>query len=187
MGSAHSLLRGATCGDGLRGGDVQSMLEGAKGSFLGLPVVVRTWASVIVGLALVNQVGLLPPEALSMDGALIVKKAQVWRVVTAASFFGGVGAQLLQKLYYLISFGSALEKTIGSGEFLRVIVSCVAVSSFIFHLLGWEFLGDGLVMAITVLFAQLSPPGAQMSLYGLSIPRPSRSKLAPTLAEGRAP
>ena len=44
--------------------------------------------------------------------------------------------------------------------------------TFLFHLLGWQFLGEGLIMAITVLFAQLSPPGAVMSLYGLKVPYP---------------
>jgi len=156
----------------LRGGDLASMLEGAKGAYMGVPLVTRTWTSLIVGLALLNQVQLLPPELLALDGALIVNKLQLWRPFTSASFFGGVGAQLLQKLYYLVSFGTALETTVGAGEYLRVIASCVSVSTFLFHLLGWQFLGDGLIMAITVLFAQLAPPGAQMSLYGLKVPYP---------------
>lgn len=156
----------------LRGGDAASMLENAKNSALAVPIVTRTWAGIIVGLALLNQVGLVPPELLALDGALVVKKFQLWRLVTSACFFGGFGAQLLQKLYYLISFGQQLEATLGSGEYLRVIISCIAVQTFLFHLLGWQFLGDGLVMALTVLFAQLSPPGAQMSMYGLAIPYP---------------
>ena len=156
----------------LRGGDLASMLEGAQSSYVAVPIVTRVWSSIIVGLALLSQVGLLPPEALAMDGALVVKKLQLWRVVTSSSFFGGIGAQLLQKMYYLVSFGQALEQTIGSGEYLRVIASCVAIHAFIFHLLGWQFLGEGLIMALTVLFAQLSPPGATMSLYGLKVPYP---------------
>ena len=156
----------------LRGGDLASMLEGAQSSYVAVPIVTRVWSSIIVGLALLSQVGLLPPEVLAMDGAAVVKKLQLWRVVTASSFFGGIGAQLLQKMYYLVSFGQALEQTIGSAEYLRVIASCVAVHTFLFHLLGWQFLGEGLIMAITVLFAQLSPPGAVMSLYGLKVPYP---------------
>lgn len=148
------------------------MLEGAQSSYVAVPIVTRVWSSIIVGLALLSQVGLLPPEVLAMDGAAVVKRLQLWRVVTASSFFGGIGAQLLQKMYYLVSFGQALEQTIGSAEYLRVIASCVAVHTFLFHLLGWQFLGEGLIMAITVLFAQLSPPGAVMSLYGLKVPYP---------------
>ena len=122
----------------LRGGDLPSMLEGAQASYVAVPIVTRVWSTIIVGLALLSQVGLLPPEALAMDGALVVKKLQLWRIVTSSSFFGGIGAQLLQKMYYLVSFGQALEQTIGSGEYLRVIASCVAIHSFIFHLLGWQ-------------------------------------------------
>ena len=69
------------------------MLEGAKSSYLGVPIVTRVWSSVIVVLALLSQIG-VPPELLQLDGALIVKKLQLWRLITSASFFGGIGAQL---------------------------------------------------------------------------------------------
>ena len=115
----------------LRGGDLASMLEGVQSSYVAVPIVTRVWSSIIVGLALLSQVGLLPPEVLAMDGAAVVKRLQLWRVVTASSFFGGIGAQLLQKMYYLVSFGQALEQTIGSAEYLRVIASCVAVHTFL--------------------------------------------------------
>ena len=36
-------------------------------------------------------------------------------------------------------------------------------------MIGWQFTGDGIIMAITVL-CSLQNPDAQMSLYGLAIP-----------------
>lgn len=41
--------------------------------------------------------------------------------------------------------------------------------SLLFAPLGWQFLGDALIMAITVL-CSLQNPEAQMSMYGLAVP-----------------
>ena len=45
------------------------MLEGMQSSYVAVPIVTRVWSSIIVGLALLSQVGLLPPEVLAMDEA----------------------------------------------------------------------------------------------------------------------
>jgi len=96
-------------------------------------------------------------------------RLQLWRPLTAASFFGGLGPQLLQKMYYLISFGKELESTLGIGEFARALVSCGAMLSMVFVVLGFPFTGDGLIMAMTVLCCSQNPT-AQINMYGLSIP-----------------
>jgi len=124
---------------------------------------------VIMAFSGLTQVGLLAPEAVQLDAAATVHRFQLWRPLTAASFFGGLGPQLLQKMYYLISFGKELESTLGLGEFARALVSCGAMLSFIFQFLGFPFTGDGLIMAMTVLCCQQNP-GAQINMYGLSIP-----------------
>jgi len=153
----------------LRGGDGGSMVQSMQNSYFGIPVVTRTWFSMILVFAGLSQASLLQPEMVELDAYKIVKKLQLWRPLTAASFFGGVGPQLLQKLYYLVSFGQQLELTLGIGEYMRVVASCIAMLSFSFHILGWKFLGDGLIMAITVLCAQQNP-NAQMNMYGFKFP-----------------
>jgi len=72
-------------------------------------------------------------------------------------------------MYYLIQFGKGLESTLGTGEYARAVASCTAMLCVIFNLFGWQFTGDGLVMAITVLTCQQNPE-AQMNMYGLNIP-----------------
>lgn len=151
----------------LRGGD--SMLEGVKRSYLGIPPLTRTWLTVILAFSGLTQVGVLQPEAVQLDAAATVHRFQLWRPITAASFFGGIGGQLLQKMYYLISFGKELESTLGIGEFARALASCGAMLSLIFHALGWPFTGDGVIMAMTVLCCQQNPE-AQINMYGLRIP-----------------
>jgi len=153
----------------LRGGEGGSMLQSVRNSYISIPPLTRTWFSVILAFAGLTQANLLPPEAVQLDAAATVQKLQLWRPVTAASFFGGIGAQLLQKMYYLIQFGKELETTLGIGEYARVLASCAAMLSLVFHLIGWPFTGDGLIMAITVLCCQQNP-NQQMSLYGLRIP-----------------
>lgn len=135
---------------------------------MGVPLVTRSWLTLILIFAGLNQVGFVPPEALALD-AQAFAKGQFWRPLTAASFLGGLGAQLLQKCYYLIQFGCGLERTLGSGEYLRVLASSTALLCIICNVLGWQFVGDGLVMAITVLTCQQTPD-AQVNMYGLNIP-----------------
>jgi membrane associated rhomboid family serine protease len=150
----------------LRGGNA---LEAVQQAYLNLPLGTRCWSSLIGTLAVLSQIGLLQPEQVAVDAHAIVKQLQIWRPVTAASFLGGLGPQLIQKLYYLISYGRQLEATLGLGEYLRVLASLAAALTFLFHVLGWQFTADGMIMGITVLCAQ-QMPDAQISLYGLNIP-----------------
>lgn len=151
----------------LRGG--ASALQSLQQGYLGIPVLTRAWFTLILVFAALTQVKLLEPEMVALDAAAIVRRFQLWRPITAAAFFGGLGPQLLQKLYYLIQFGRGLEGTLGLAEYARTLASCTAMMCIVFNLLGWQFLGDGLVMAITVLTCQQNPD-AQMNMYGLNVP-----------------
>ena len=91
-----------------------------------MPLGTRCWSRLIGTLAVLSQIGLLQPEQVAVDAHAIVKQLQIWRPVTAASFLGGLGPQLIQKLYYLISYGRQLEATLGLGEYLRVLASLAA-------------------------------------------------------------
>lgn len=153
----------------LRGGEGGSLLASVQSSYVAVPPLTRAWFSVILAFAGLTQLNLLPPEAVQLDAAATMQRMQLWRPLTAASFFGGIGAQLIQKMYYLVSFGKELETTLGIGEYARVLASCAAMLSLVFHFLGWPFTGDGLIMAITVLCCQQNPD-QQMSMYGLKIP-----------------
>jgi len=152
----------------LRGG-ADSLVTAVQRSFLGVPLATRSWLALILGLAALAQAGVLSEELMALDAALVIQKMQWWRPVTAASFLGGVGPQLLQKLYYLVSFGSQLENVLGFGEYVRTIVSIMATMSFVCHVLGWPLGADGIIMAITVLTTQQRPDD-QVSMYGLNIP-----------------
>jgi hypothetical protein len=151
----------------LRGGD--SALQAVSRSYLGVPLLTRSWLSAIVLFAGLSQIGVVAPEALGLDAQATVSRWQIWRPLTAACFLGGLGPQLLQKCYYLVQFGCGLERTLGLGEYARVLSSCTALLCILCNLLGWQFVGDGLIMAITVLTCQQTPD-QQVSMYGLNIP-----------------
>jgi len=153
----------------LRGGDGASIVQKAQNAYFGVPLATRSWLSLIIACAGLNQAGILPPEALAIDAQATVGRLQLWRPLTAASFMGGLGMQLVQKLYYMVQFGSGLERTLGVGEYLRILASCTAALCIVCNILGWQFMGDGLIMAITVLTC-MQTPDAQMSLYMLTIP-----------------
>lgn len=152
----------------LRGGG-EGPVEAARRAYVGVPLVTRSWLSLVLALAALSQAGIVKEEFLAVDAAAIAKGWQWWRPLTAAAFIGGVGPQLLQKGYYLVSFGADLERQLKLGEFLRVVVSCVAVLTLLAHMLGWPFVADGIIMAVTVLTC-LQNPDQQISMYGLRIP-----------------
>ena len=159
----------------LRGG--ADLVASIKGSYFAVPLITRSWLSLVIVLAAVAQAKIIPAEALGIDAAAIAKGFQLWRPLTAASFFGEVGPQLLQKCYYLVQFGRELESEIGVGEYARVLFSCLAVETFLCHLLGWPFLADALIMSVTVL-ATLQNPERQVPnphLPAPSLPSPPRN------------
>jgi len=152
----------------LRGGDEGGPVAGLQRAFLSVPVVTRSWFSVVLGLAALAQAGIVSEEPVAVDAAAF-SRFQIWRPFTAAAFLGGVGPQLLQKLYYGISFGKELERELGSAEFLRAAASSIAALTLVCHFLGWPHSADGLIMAVTLL-ACLQNPTRSVSMYGLNIP-----------------
>jgi len=152
----------------LRGGD-DGPVAGLQRAYLGVPVATRSWLSAVLGLAALSQAGLVSEEALAVDAAAFSSRLQLWRPLTAAAFVGGVGPQLLQKLYYGISFGRELERELGTPEFLRASLSVVASLTLVCHVLGWPHSADGLIMAVTLL-ACLQNPARSVSMYGMAIP-----------------
>lgn len=150
----------------LRGGGILSAIYQG---LLGIPVLTRCWMFMALILASANQAGFIEPDVLALDPYAITMKRELWRPITAASFFGGIGGQLLNKLVYLVQFGGGVEHAIGISEYARALASCAAMLCVIFNVLGWQLIGDALVMAMTVLNCQQNPD-ALMSLYGLKIP-----------------
>ena len=116
----------------LRGGD-DGPVAGLQRAYLGVPVATRSWLSAVLGLAALSQAGLVSEEVLAVDAAAFSGRLQLWRPLTAAAFVGGVGPQLLQKLYYGISFGRELERELGTPEFLRASLSVVASLTLVCH------------------------------------------------------
>ncbi len=110
----------------LRGGE-GSALQKLQDAYMSLPALTRTWLALVLVFAGFAQSGLLQPEAVALDSRAIVHRWQLWRPITCATFFGGIGGQLLQKLYYLVSFGKELESMLGFGEYARVLVSINAM------------------------------------------------------------
>ena len=54
-------------------------------------VILVLQSSACLTAVLLGQAKLLSEEVLSVDGALITSGMQLWRPITAASFFGGAG------------------------------------------------------------------------------------------------
>lgn len=152
----------------LRGGGLGSRLGAVKEAYQNLPSITRSWFSLSLGFAALNQAGVLEPEKIALD-AHAVAGGQIWRPITAASFFGGLGPQLLQKMFNLVSYGRKLEDALGLGGFLRTLASMMSMLTLLATKLGWPLLGDALIAAVTVLACKQTPD-AVVSMYGLKLP-----------------
>jgi hypothetical protein len=153
----------------LRGGaSLGGAVTAVKDAYTSIPLATRSWFSLCLGFAAMHQVGVLGPEKVALDRHAL-SRGQLWRPITAASFLGGLSGQLIQKLYYLVAYSRSLEGVIGFGGFLRALASCTAMLTMLANTLGWPFLADGLIAAVTVLAAQQTPD-AVVNMYGVQLP-----------------
>jgi hypothetical protein len=153
----------------LRGGSsIGGGLNAVKNAYTSIPPATRSWFSLCLGFAALHQVGVLGPETVALDRHALAR-GQLWRPFTAASFMGGLSGQLIQKLYYLVAYSRSLEGVVGFGGFVRALASCTAMLTMLANTLGWPFLADGLIAAVTILAAQQTPD-AVVNMYGVQLP-----------------
>ena len=102
---------------------------------------------------------------LKLDTEKVLKKGQVWRLITSAFCHDRIGIfHIVFNMLFLFWFGQFVESTYGSKEFLCFYLVAAAVASFAF--IGLElFTGDrhgaigasGAVMAVVCVFAMWNP------------------------------
>lgn len=151
----------------VRGGS--GLVDAIKKGLGAIPPITRWWFTLVLIFACLTHGKVLPAEALALDSGAIVGGKQLWRFFTSASYIGGITMQLLNKGGNLIQFGSALERSVGFGEFARVLMSMAATLSILLNLIGGQYVGEALIMAVTVLACQQTPENPAR-MFGLEIP-----------------
>ncbi|GMH81766.1 hypothetical protein TrVE_jg5236 [Triparma verrucosa] len=82
---------------------------------------------------------------------------QPWRYVTAASFLGPPSIQSLMSVYYLYEYGSTLEKTFGTSDFLAFLLSQVFLLSTLAGIFMTPFFANSVVTAMLHVLSRQLP------------------------------
>jgi hypothetical protein len=81
----------------------------------------------IMFTTLVHLLGLPAPALFSLDVSKILP--QLWRPLTAVSYFGAPSMSMANNLYFLLKFGQALERISGSATHMWFLMMQTALLS----------------------------------------------------------
>ncbi|ORZ40364.1 Der1-like family-domain-containing protein [Catenaria anguillulae PL171] len=145
-------------------------------SYLDIPPITRTWASLTVAMAILTQLQVLSPFHLYFDTFFIYKRQQYWRLFTSYFFVAPFGVDFLFHIYILSRYSRLLEE--GSyrnrpADFALLLIGSALLTLVIAHLLPtmpstWAlpFLSGPVTSALTYVWARRNP-FLRMSLFGL--------------------
>jgi len=94
---------------------------------------------------------------LALDPHAVLKGLEVWRIFTAATFFGAPSIGWLMNIYYLFEYGSSLEKSFGTLQHLTFLVGELIFLSCLGFLLGVPFVSSSMITAMLHVLSRSMP------------------------------
>merc|ERR1711871_1568850 len=151
-----------------------SQANGLEEWFKTIPPISRAWLVASLGSTFAVVLGFTNPVSLYLDWDLIIKKFQIWRVVTAFTFFGKPGLPFLFQLYIMYKNSTAYERNpfaLGlhpqgtSADYAFLIIFGISFLSLIALVMEIPFLGPALVFMVLYVWSRRNPT-QPMSIYG---------------------
>lgn len=140
-----------------------------------LPIITKIGLTVIFGVTVLVQMGVLDPSLITLDWFLVIYKLQVWRLLTSVMFFGTFSFQFLFQMYFFTSFSSKLEQNevfSQPGDYLFFMLVQILLLDVISLALAWPtgfpMLGPSLVFAILYYWSRREPY-AMLNFFSFSI------------------
>lgn len=99
----------------------------------------------------------LTQQLFSLDPIRSIYGKQIWRFLTAGSYFGPPSMGFLFGIYYLLKYGSDLEKHHGSAQHLILLLTQLVVLSSCCMLLGLPFFATPLITAVLHVLCRTDP------------------------------
>ncbi|KAG0144011.1 hypothetical protein CROQUDRAFT_65588 [Cronartium quercuum f. sp. fusiforme G11] len=133
-----------------------------------IPIVTRTLVGLALGVTGPVALGMLDPYYILWSSRHILKKLEVWRVITPF-FFAGSGMQLLFDLFLLYRNSIALETQSFAGrsaEYAWIIICLMGAVVGTNYPLGSVIFWGPLMSGLGFLWSQINPE-AMVSLFGL--------------------
>mmetsp|Transcript_25209 Transcript_25209/g.37236 ORF Transcript_25209/g.37236 Transcript_25209/m.37236 type:complete len:335 (-) Transcript_25209:40-1044(-) len=132
--------------------------EGLKMYKKMLPLT-RVYISAVVlfttmGLVLGEE---LTQQFLALDPTRILYGFEFWRPFSAAAFLGAPSIGWLMNGYYLVNYGSSLERAYGGAQFVIFLLSQMAVLSIVSALLGQPFYANSMITAMLYVLSRTMP------------------------------
>lgn len=132
-----------------------------------LPLVTKIWLGSVISTALFLTAGIIKEEDTVFVPSLVWKGRQYWRIPFSISYFGGFDIELVQEIYRLVSFVSALEESMGLGEFLWFLSLTLSGILLITTWLDQAVLLSRIAMMTLVFFWAKRKLDDDLVLYGL--------------------
>ena len=118
-----------------------------------LPIT-RSYLFLTLFCTIIHLIGLPAPKLFALD---ISKLYEIWRPLTAISYFGTPSMSMANSLYFLISYGQTLEKEYGPGTHAWFLTVETLLLSLFGYLLSFPFLSQSMISAIVYVCSRLHP------------------------------
>eukprot|EP01104_Vermistella_antarctica_P007230 TRINITY_DN1798_c0_g4_i2.p1 TRINITY_DN1798_c0_g4~~TRINITY_DN1798_c0_g4_i2.p1 ORF type:complete len:241 (-),score=33.52 TRINITY_DN1798_c0_g4_i2:165-887(-) len=139
-----------------------------------IPIVTRWWFAGVFGLTiLANFRILVTPYDLVLGWDMVVKKFQVWRLITCFLFFGGLGFPFLIMLIMLYKYSSSLETGIFAGrtaDYVWMLMLGMMMALPIGFYFRMPLLGEVMEFMIIYYWAREHPNIVVSFMFGLQFP-----------------
>lgn len=133
--------------------------SGLRDYYNAIPRLTKIYANMILTC---TALGLLLGEersqaVLALDPMRLMYGFEFWRPFTAASFLGSPSISWLMSGYYLIQYGSELEKAYGTSEFLVLLATQITFLTMFCSLLGVPFFTESVVTGMLYVLSRAMP------------------------------
>ncbi|KXS22031.1 DER1-domain-containing protein [Gonapodya prolifera JEL478] len=141
----------------------------AREWFLSLPVVTRTLVALYAGVTLAGNLGIVSPYNLILEREALLRRLQLWRVVTPF-FFDKLGFNFLVNLYFLYKTSLELETELFASRpadyawFLLLSMGGMLIPGL---LVPFYLLSEGLSMAIIYIWSIFNQEKRVSFMFGI--------------------
>lgn len=139
--------------------DKKSMTDSLMQWYNSVLPLTRVYISMIIACTVI---GLLLGEeraqaVLTLDPMRTFYGGELWRPITAASYFGKPSIGALMSAYYLYEYGTALERAYGPAQYLIFLLSQLGLLTFFGILFRQPVVGNSVVTAMLHVLSRAMP------------------------------
>eukprot|EP00922_Rhytidocystis_sp_ex-Travisia-forbesii_P004722 GHVS01006943.1.p1 GENE.GHVS01006943.1~~GHVS01006943.1.p1 ORF type:complete len:212 (+),score=7.73 GHVS01006943.1:370-1005(+) len=140
-----------------------------------LPPVTRLYLISSTILMLLCSLDVLSPFSLYLNWTLVLRDAQLWRLVTCFLFFGTFGLHFFWNAYVLIFYCSSLEDVAfhsRSADFLWMLISTGALLLGLSYFIGTGYFFSGAMINVMTYVWGRRNPSTRMSVFFFTVRAP---------------